>query len=146
MDDKILSNHIFNTLPKVVQSIKKAIDGTNSHLTHNQIKILNLISRGSSTVDELANCFDVSLPTISESIDGLVKKNLVKKIKSKNDGRVFNLVITSKASIIITDTHKQIIKVLNKKFDKLTSKEKQKLQEALFILEKTFSTNKIIKK
>lgn len=134
-----LAKDIFNTLPLIVRAIKKSVK---CELTHHQIKILNVINNGQSTLDGLATMFDVSLPTMSESIDVLLKKNLVKKIKSKKDGRIYNIILTSQAKRDVAVAHKKIMSALDKKLNILTNKEEKILFEAISILQKIFSTNK----
>jgi len=142
MKNNTLAKKIFDTLPFIIKVIKKSVKIHSCPLTPNQIKVLHIIGHDSSTVDELAQIFNITSPTMSETIDGLSKKNLVKKIKSKEDGRVYNIILTSNAKKMVANAHKKIVAILGKKLNNLTLKEKKILTEALSILQKTFSTNK----
>lgn len=137
-----LSKELFNTLPLVFKVIKKTFLSQNIPLAPNQIKILHLIHYHSTTVNKLAKHFNVAPPTMSESIDSLLEKKLLKKVKSEKDGRMAKITLTDYGQKEMTKAHKKIISTLDKKLNILTSKEKKILFEAIHILQKTFSTNK----
>ena len=137
-----LSKELFNTLPLVFREIKKSFLSQNIPLAPNQIKILHLIHCHSITANELAKHFNVTPPTMSECIDGLLEKKLLKKVKSKKDRRVSKITLTDYGQKEMIKARKKIMLALDKKLNILTTKEKKILFEAINILQKTFSTNK----
>ena len=92
---------IVTGLSKVALALKshswKEAGGMGLTPTQGQILVhLNLGSKDSLRLSELANALGVTLPTCSNSVDSLVEKNLVTKSRSSADKRNLVLSLTKK--------------------------------------------------
>lgn len=72
-----------------------------------QIQIMIFVSYHDDTlcnVSHLAKEFNVSKPTISDSLKVLVQKGLIKKVPSEFDKRAFTAVLTLEGSAVVKET------------------------------------------
>ncbi|MFC1888056.1 MarR family winged helix-turn-helix transcriptional regulator, partial [Candidatus Cloacimonadota bacterium] len=60
-----------------------------------------------STVSEIASEFDLKKATVTESINNLVKKGVIVKLRSDQDKRVFFLNLTDKSESILASINKR---------------------------------------
>lgn len=65
-------------------------------LTFRQYRTLSRVASGYTSLSQLAARANLSLPTVSENVDGLVRRGLLSTSQSELDGRVVILGITDK--------------------------------------------------
>jgi len=70
------------------------LSGLETPLTFRQYRTLSRIMGGYSTLRELAARANLSIPSVSENIDGLAKRGLVETRPSQQDRRAITLHIT----------------------------------------------------
>ncbi|MFQ5443369.1 MAG: MarR family winged helix-turn-helix transcriptional regulator [Nitrospinales bacterium] len=78
--------------------IHRARQGGERGLSPTQGQVLAFLKErmGQATsLSDVADRMGVTLPTVSDSVSGLVKKSLVEKVASPQDGRRLNLTLTS---------------------------------------------------
>src|SRR5690606_26219215 len=63
-------------------------------MTFGQFRLLQRVAEGRSTLTEISQVSTLSLPTLSERIEGAVKKGLIRRKASPTDRRVSILVLT----------------------------------------------------
>lgn len=63
-------------------------------LTFRQFRLLGRIIEGHDTITQLGHVATISLPAISESVEGLVQRDLVCRTVHPADGRVATLTLT----------------------------------------------------
>ena len=99
-------------------------------LTPEQSHILNILVQkgGSSTINEIVDITLRQHHSISTLINRMSKQELVKKIKTPNDNRIYQVVITPKGESLLNKvTHESIDMV----FSGLSEREKRELQTHL---------------
>jgi DNA-binding MarR family transcriptional regulator len=63
-------------------------------MTLRQYRILEQVSEGHTTLSELSKLVHRSLPTVSESVDGLIRRELLVRRRSPTDRRAAELSLT----------------------------------------------------
>jgi DNA-binding MarR family transcriptional regulator len=99
-------------------------------LTPEQSHVLNILVQkgGSSTINEIVDITLRQHHSISTLINRMSKQELVKKIKTPNDNRIYQVVVTPKGeSLFHKVTHESIDMV----FSSLSEREKRELQTHL---------------
>lgn len=82
------------------------------------------------TVNSLAEEFNMTAPTISDSVKALVKKGLVKKIKNLQDKRFYYLNLTAKGEKLINQSQ-SFVDVLFQSLTSINQTEKETLLSSL---------------
>jgi len=73
--------------------------------------VRKLFEKVQLTVNQMAQELSLTSSRVTRIIDGLVDKNLVNRVSSKNDRRVFNLSLTSKGEKLAQDSINDHIKI-----------------------------------
>jgi DNA-binding MarR family transcriptional regulator len=72
------------------------LGGLETRLTFQQYRTLSRVAGGQTSLSELAARGNISLPTVSENVDGLVRRGLLATAQSAHDRRAIILGITDK--------------------------------------------------
>ena len=85
---------LFELAPRVTRLENAVLADSDPSLTFRQFRLLTRISEGLNTITQLGRIATISLPAISESVEGLVRKGLVVRTTDTNDRRAVNLALT----------------------------------------------------
>lgn len=104
-----LDNKIVAGLDRISQVFKTLLieKSKNYNLSPIQIQLLIFIgyhNKEKSTISYLAHEFNLSKPTISDTIKTLAQKNLIKKIADKKDTRSYQIELTTRGKNIVLET------------------------------------------
>ena len=104
--------HLIGTIPKMFRNIKHSIRYTGAEhafkdLGEQQIWVLYNLSRGRQLTSELARAFNVTMPTMTRAIDGLVDKGYVERQPDIKDRRCIYLQLTEKGAEMSAYAHAQ---------------------------------------
>jgi DNA-binding MarR family transcriptional regulator len=104
-------------------------------------RILRSIMHGRNFVGEIAQHQGVSQPSMSRSIDSLVKRGFVERGGRLGDRRKAPLRLTKKGRFIIDKIIKSTESRLGDKISRLDAGDRKMLEQGLFELEKFFSAD-----
>lgn len=77
-------------------------------MTFRQFRLLSKIEEGKSTLTQIGRVTTISLPAISESIEGLVVKGLVSRTADSNDRRAVILALTKAGEGAMASARKRL--------------------------------------
>lgn len=105
----------------------------NKHgLNSSQLTCLDYINRyGSKPISELSKFINLSPSMMTNIVDQLEKKALVKRVRSDKDRRVIRIELTENASALLEQTPTFLHKKLQTNLDKLSADEKQNIIKSL---------------
>lgn len=94
-----LPHRLASALSKVSVSLKRRLwrDAASRRISPLQSQILAFLRQRpthGATVTDITRMLGVTMPTASDVIAVLVKRGLLRKIRTENDGRVFNVMLT----------------------------------------------------
>ncbi len=93
-------------------------------LTDRQFKYLREIDRrGSATMSEIAETFNLSKPTITEMVRRFEETDLIEKKRCESDGRVYNIRLTERGKLLAKTNILESDRALAKIFDRLDDEE-----------------------
>ena len=92
---------------------------------------LRRISRSPCTMSELARHKGVGLPTMSKSIEMLVRKGWVERWVDKTDRRLTLVRLTADGRRVLSDSRAHLEELLDQRLSKLTAAEQQSLASHL---------------
>ena len=126
---------VFETVPSIVRSLRAEIKNSIQEVSFPQFRVLSNIHRGLSHIGEIAEHHGISQPSVSKMVDILVEKGLVKKNRSKRDARNYDLQLTDKGRTLLLAGRNKAHKGISKKIRHLSKADKEKILEALSILD-----------
>lgn len=85
---------LFDLAPRITRLENAVLAESDPSLTFRQFRLLTRIAEGLNTITQLGRIATISLPAISESVEGLVRKGLVVRTTDTNDRRAVNLALT----------------------------------------------------
>lgn len=96
-----LPHRLASALSKVSVSLKRRLwrDATARRISPLQAQVLAFLkqrSAHSATVSDITRMLGVSMPTASDVIAVLTRRGLLRKFRTEEDGRVFNVVLTAR--------------------------------------------------
>ena len=96
-----LPHRLASALSKVSVSLKRRLwrDSASRRISPLQAQILAFLRQRSThgaTVTDITRMLGVTMPTASDVISVLVKRGLLRKIRTEDDGRVFNVMLTAR--------------------------------------------------
>ena len=86
---------LFELAPRLTRLGNAVLRAVTPPLTFRQFRLLERVNQGQSTVTELGRNATITLPAISESVDGLVSKGLLNRQANQHDRRELRLSLTS---------------------------------------------------
>lgn len=93
-------------------------------ITGKQFKYLKIIrEQNKATFSELAKLFNISKPTLTETINKFLNAKLVKKSRCENDQRVYYITLTKRGEILAMTNELESKKAVTKIFDRLNDEE-----------------------
>ncbi len=112
-----------------------------ANLSVPHFRILGSIMRGKTLVNEIAQHHGVSQPSMSRSVDSLVKRGLIERSHESEDRRQTPLRLTKKGSGLFRKIKTATERRLSRRILILDSKSRNALLQGLDELEKLFSMN-----
>jgi DNA-binding MarR family transcriptional regulator len=129
-----MTNTINDQLTEIVFAFSRimkegmAFDSDASQLTVLQLQTLIFIHKKKIvSMGDVANQFKVSLPTATVLSEKLVKMNIAKKTRSRNDRRIVKVSLTQKGENLFKQAIRQRHQKINKLLSYLSAEDKKRL-------------------
>ncbi len=125
MDRETVRNAFNRFLKMYFNSSKEVYEEISfKEITGKQFKYLKLIrDKKRATFSELAEVFNISKPTLTETINRFLKAKLVKKTRCSNDQRVYYISLTKKGEMLAMTNELESKKAVSKIFERLNEEE-----------------------
>lgn len=85
---------LFELAPRLTRLENAVLQEVGPALTFRQYRILRRVREGQTTMTAIGQHATISLPAISESVEGLVRKGLLERRTDPTDRRAANLMLT----------------------------------------------------
>ena len=99
---------LFELVPRIQRLQDIALRDMEPSITFGQFRLLQRVAEGRDTLTAIAQASTLSLPTLSERIEGTVKKGLLRRKSSPADGRAWILILTRKGSTTIAEATERL--------------------------------------
>jgi DNA-binding MarR family transcriptional regulator len=100
-------------------------------LTFRQYRTLRRVAGGYTSLGQLARRGNLSLPTVSESVDGLVKRGLIRTAQSEADRRAIVLHATDAGRAAAEAGHRALSELVGSLLDGFSAEQRSWLQKHL---------------
>ncbi|HVN15930.1 MAG TPA: MarR family transcriptional regulator [Anaerolineales bacterium] len=101
-----------------------------------QFHVLRYVRRGTDTISELATAKNISRPAISQAVDVLVNKGLVKRVQSKQDRRYVELTLTDAGDHLLDEVFKETREWMRERMGALNAAELEVVIHAMEAMKK----------
>lgn len=125
--------HIVETLPRMFKTVKQRLrsnDPSCRELGDSQMWTLRMLAEGKQVTSELAHHFNVTTPTMTRIVDGLVNKGLVERRHDPEDRRRIYLEVTAKGTKSAKKAHEQFRATLADYLSPLSSEQLEDIMRA----------------
>ncbi len=132
-------DRFWETVPPLWNSIRSHIRATataNFDISVEQFHVLRYVRRGTDSVSELATAKNISRPAISQAVEVLVKKGLLKRVPSKEDRRCVDLVLTEAGNNLLDTVFMETRGWMKERMRGLTSEELETFSKSMEIMKK----------
>lgn len=99
---------LFELAPRLTRLENGVLREVGPGLTFRQYRILRRVSEGETTITAIGQHATISLPAISESVDGLVRKGLLERHTDPYDRRASNLVLTEAGRGVLDEAQRRL--------------------------------------
>ena len=105
-----------------------------------QFRVLDQLSRGFNGTSKLAELHGISVPAMSNIVDGLVRRGLIARKASVQDRRQIELRLTEKGKALFLKLHQTVLETLTDLLDILSDRERAEMARGLEIWGKALAT------
>jgi DNA-binding MarR family transcriptional regulator len=124
----------------VTQVIWADLRRSNATIELTQWAMLRRIARGPCTMSDLARHRGVSLPTISKSVEMLVRRGWVERWVDHDDRRQTLVRLTARGRRVLADCRRRIEGLLDRKLSRLSADERESLAVRLLNVQTALTT------
>ncbi len=125
------SSELLDVVNLVTQMFWADLRRSDQPIELTQWATLRRISRGPCTMSDLARHKGVGLPTISKSVDMLVRKGWVERWIDKTDRRQTLVRLTSAGKKVLADSRTHLKQLLDQRLAVMTSQQREALASHL---------------
>jgi DNA-binding MarR family transcriptional regulator len=132
-------DRFWETVPPLWNSVRSHIRATataNFDISVEQFHVLRYVRRGTDTVSELATAKNISRPAISQAVEVLVKKGLLRRVQSKEDRRSADLMLTKAGNDLLDTVFQETRGWMKEQMDELSADELETIVQAMEIMKK----------
>ena len=128
------SGQVLEAVTGVVRLLRLAAAGSSSRaagLSLTEFRLLKLTAERMRLVSELATALDVTVPTISSAVDGLVRRGLIQRCDRGVDRRAIPLDITDEGRRLLAAARRRQRQALSAVMARLDPEERRALTVAV---------------
>ncbi len=132
-------DRLWETLPPVWSMIRSRIRAEATgrfDLTVEQFQILRLIRRGACSVSEIATARGISRPAVSQGVEALVKKGLLRRAENAEDRRYVELGLTASGNSLLDEVFGKTRTWMKERMGRLSAGELAAVAEGMQALHK----------
>jgi DNA-binding MarR family transcriptional regulator len=120
----------------MIRSRIRASAAADFGITVEQFHVLRYVRGGMESMSELASAKNISLPAISQAVDVLVQKGLVKRSHSKEDRRHVQLSLTHEGEALLDALFRRTKSWMSERMACMTADELETIARAMGSLKK----------
>lgn len=119
---------LFELAPRLTRLENAVLQDVEPGLTFRQYRILRRVVEGETTITAIGKHATITLPAISESVDGLVRKGLLERHTDARDRRAANLVLTDAGHRALADGQQRLDVLAESILEGMPARRRQQLR------------------
>lgn len=133
-----VAKKFWNVFPMMMRTIFAESRRGANNLAPNHFRVLGALSARNCNVSELAEHQNVSLPSMSATIQTLVERGWLERDRSSDDRREINLHMTEEGRRVLASEHRRLTEWVAAKMEDLDETDVKRVERALDILLRLF--------
>lgn len=133
-----VARKFWELVPRVISTVFAEARRGEHNLTPSHFRILRILSKGGSTPSSLAKAMDVSLPSMSASLQTLVERGWVLRQRSQQDRRSIELEVSPLGRKVLEEEHDRVTAWTAALLEPLSASELRKVEEGIAAFNKLF--------
>jgi DNA-binding MarR family transcriptional regulator len=133
------TSELIDVVNLVTQAFWAELRRSGSTIEMSQWSLLRRIGRSPCTMSELARYKGVGLPTISKSVDMLVRRGLVERWVDKTDRRQTLVRLTAAGRKVLVECRRALEDFLDQRLASLSASERQAVDDSLQLVRKVLT-------
>jgi DNA-binding MarR family transcriptional regulator len=129
---------ILEVIPLVMRVLAAELRRTGHTLAPSHFRLLAVLYGRRATQTELAHLIAVSPPTISRTVRTLEERGWVRRVHSKQDGRVVLTELTPAGEAVLDDMKCKALRKIDAYVAPLSAEERRQLVEGMNVLQHVF--------
>ncbi|MBX3004855.1 MAG: MarR family transcriptional regulator [Anaerolineales bacterium] len=126
-----MARKFWELVPRVISAVFAEARRSEHNLAPSHFRILRILSRGGSTPSALAKALDVSLPSMSASLQTLVERGWLDRRRSEQDRRIIELSLSRRGAQVLAEENERAMKWTASLLEGLSEQELRKVDEGL---------------
>lgn len=131
---RTLAQKFWVVFPTVMRTMFAETRKGDANLAPNHFRVLGALSRQQCNLSELAEHQNVSLPTMSATVQTLVERGWLERDRSEDDRREVTLQLTEEGRRILSAEHKRLTDWVASKLESLDPRDIKRVERGLDIL------------
>lgn len=136
---RLIARKFWEVVPSVMRTVFAASRLSRHKLAPNHFRVLKVVATGQCNLSELAVRQDVSLPSMSATVQTLVERGWLVRQRSESDRRKVKLKVTEKGQRILASEHQRLQEWMAAKLDRLEPADLTRVEEGLDTLLQLFN-------
>jgi MarR family transcriptional regulator for hemolysin len=133
------AREVLDVVPAVLRPLRRQMRSHRAGLSIPQFRSLCFVERyDGASLSMVAEHVDLSLPTVSRMINGLVQRGYLQRKSSEDDRRHVSLSLRAKGQAIMREARHATQQYLAEKFENLSDEQRQALVAAMQALREVF--------
>jgi DNA-binding MarR family transcriptional regulator len=128
----------WEVVPRVMSTVAAEARRGGHNIAPSHFRTLKMLSLKRFNLSELAEHQDVSLPSMSASVETLVQRGWLERKRSDEDRRVTELLVTEKGNRVLTEEVERMLGWTAKRLDQLSPQQLERVELGLDTLRNVF--------
>lgn len=126
---------LFQLAPRVIRLTDALLRELSPPVSYRQFRLLERIADGQTTLTQIGRMATLTLPSISEALDVLARKELVERRLDGDDRRSSQLALTPLGRIILDEGNKVLGELSDELLEGVPASDRQRLREVLGLID-----------
>src|SRR5215469_14580348 len=133
------AREVLDVVPAVLRPLRRQMRSHRAGMSIPQFRSLCFVERyDGASLSMVAEHLDLSLPTVSRMINGLVQRGYLQRKSSEDDRRHVSLSLRAKGQAIMREARQATQQYLSERFENLSDEQRQALVAAMQALREVF--------
>lgn len=138
MSARAVARKFWELVPRVISAVFAQSRRGEHNLAPNHLRILRALSKGRCSLSELAKAMEVSLPSMSASVQTLVERGWLERSRSQEDRRSVELQVTALGREVLEEEYSRVTGWTANLLSTLNAEDLRKVEEGLEALKHLF--------
>lgn len=129
-----VARKFWEVFPAVMRITFAQARRSSNNLSPSHLRILHVVSSRPCNLSELAERQDVTLPTMSATVNTLVERGWLERVRSEGDRREIQLRMSDEGRRVLASEHRRLSEWVAAKLETLEARDVKRVERALDIL------------